>query len=116
MQRLVIAKFYIKILICTCILRNNFEIRFEFIRAFCKAQILIYVFALIYEFIYLISEICMQDLESCDFLLNYKMAIQRTSPNAYRMTNDNMQNSLLEKLHIDRSSGSEYAEPDYIRY
>uniref|UniRef100_A0A1I8EQY9 Uncharacterized protein n=1 Tax=Wuchereria bancrofti TaxID=6293 RepID=A0A1I8EQY9_WUCBA len=39
---------------------------------------------------------------------------KRTSPNAYRMTNDNMQNSLLEKLHANQSSGSEYAEPNYI--
>uniref|UniRef100_A0A0R3RPB3 Discoidin domain-containing receptor 2 n=1 Tax=Elaeophora elaphi TaxID=1147741 RepID=A0A0R3RPB3_9BILA len=38
---------------------------------------------------------------------------KRTSPNAYRMTDDNMQNSLLEKLHANQSSGSEYAEPNY---
>ncbi|EJD76745.1 discoidin domain receptor protein 2 [Loa loa] len=39
---------------------------------------------------------------------------KRTSPNAYRMTNDNMQNSLLEKLHANQSSGGEYAEPYYV--
>lgn len=32
------------------------------------------------------------------------------------MTNDNMQNSLLEKLHTDQSGGGEYAEPNYVRY
>uniref|UniRef100_A0A915Q0U6 Protein kinase domain-containing protein n=1 Tax=Setaria digitata TaxID=48799 RepID=A0A915Q0U6_9BILA len=37
---------------------------------------------------------------------------KRTSPNAYRMTTDNMQNSLLEKLHVSQSSSSEYAEPN----
>ncbi|MCP9263398.1 Discoidin domain-containing receptor 2 [Dirofilaria immitis] len=38
---------------------------------------------------------------------------KRTSPNAYRITNDNMQNSLLEKLHANLSTCSEYAEPNY---
>lgn len=32
------------------------------------------------------------------------------------MANDNMQNSLLEKLHANQSSGGEYAEPNYVRY
>ncbi|CAG9531144.1 unnamed protein product [Cercopithifilaria johnstoni] len=40
---------------------------------------------------------------------------KRTSPNAYRMTNDNMQNSLLEKLHANQTiDASEYAEPNYV--
>ncbi|KAL3989484.1 Protein tyrosine kinase family protein [Acanthocheilonema viteae] len=39
---------------------------------------------------------------------------KRTSPNAYRMTNDNMQNLLLERLHANQSTGGEYAEPNYV--
>ncbi|VDK77412.1 unnamed protein product, partial [Litomosoides sigmodontis] len=48
------------------------------------------------------------------FMVLKKNSKDRTSPNTYRMTNDNMQNSLLEKLHADQSSGGEYAEPNYV--
>ncbi|VDM97485.1 unnamed protein product [Thelazia callipaeda] len=39
--------------------------------------------------------------------------VKRTSPNAYRIT-DNEQNLLLEKFQLNRSSGSDYAEPNYV--
>ncbi|MFH4981203.1 hypothetical protein AB6A40_007912 [Gnathostoma spinigerum] len=38
--------------------------------------------------------------------------IKRVSPSTYRMTADNMENSLLEKMPIYSDSGSEYADPD----
>lgn len=40
------------------------------------------------------------------------LLFQRVSPSTYRMTADNMENSLLEKLPISCDSGSEYADPD----
>ncbi|VDM41070.1 unnamed protein product [Toxocara canis] len=38
--------------------------------------------------------------------------IKHVSPSTYRMTADNVENSLLEKLPISCDSGSEYADPD----
>ncbi|VDN51993.1 unnamed protein product [Dracunculus medinensis] len=42
--------------------------------------------------------------------------IKRVSPSAYRMTADNVENSLLEKMPICCDSGSEYADPDLAKF